>query len=231
MKPRRCLVKGVDTPPPRLTLTEPPAPVLMASTARESVSQILDGFGRGQMLYTLTLGQFDKTDWIEGMARIAGPDCTLTVATWTVNANYVDRLHRCSARVRWLVDSTLPKRDPKAIGAILEGSSKEDVLVFANHSKWATALGNGWHLVANMSSNVNQNPRCELYTLHDCEAAYGLFDGFYEDVRRWGGSLVGEAGEYRALARAKAEATERKAAALGIPTMESLARDLPPMQP
>lgn len=231
MKPRRCHVKGADTPPPVLTLASPAEPTLVSATAGERVDEAMSGFERGGMLYTLSLGQFDKSDWIEGMARIAGPRCTLTVATWTVNADYVERLHRCSGRVRWLVDTSLPKRYPNAIDAILEGSDREDVLLFANHAKFALAEGDGWYLVSVMSSNLSQNPRCELYTVHDSEPTYRLFDVFWRDVRRWGGELEGNESQYRSLARAKTEAVEKRAAKLGVPTMESLAKSLPRMQP
>ena len=228
---RRSLCTGADGPPPALTLADPASPTLVSATAGECVSQILSGFPRNGMLYTLTLGQFDKSDWIEGMARIAGPDCLLTVATWTVNADYVDRLHRCSARVRWLVDKTLPKRDPRAIAAILEGSSRDDILAFPNHAKFACAHGNGWYLVAVMSSNLNLNRRCELYTLHDSPDTYRMFDQYWLDVRRWGGSIDVNDAEYRGLARAKTEAVAKRAEQMGIPTMESLARSVPPFQP
>lgn len=67
------------------------------------------------------------------------------------------------------------------------------------------------------------NPRTEDYDLADDEALYEFFDAFFRDCQRWGEGADGA--EYKALARAKHESLEARAARMGLKTMAQIAEE------
>ena len=95
------------------------------------------------------------------------------------------------------------------------------VALLANHAKFICMEGDGWYLSSTTSSNLSMNPRTEYYDLTDDEPLYRFFDRFFADCQRWGEGADGA--EYKALAAAKTESIEKRAARMGVKTMADLA--------
>ena len=70
----RAKTKGKDRDigraSPRHYEAKPRRPSLVSATSGERAAEALAGFERGARVITLSLGQWDKSDWAEAMAAI-----------------------------------------------------------------------------------------------------------------------------------------------------------------
>ena len=219
MMARKTRSRDAGRPAPR-HLDQPAQATLLSATSGERVSEAMAGFPRGGRLMTLSLGQWDKTDWIEGMCRIIGQPERLMVSTWTAKPEHVERVSRLCPDTRWLLDPTMRTRESEVVASIVATVGASHVAMLPNHAKFVLAEGDGWYLSSTTSSNLNMNPRTEVYTLEDGEPMYRFLEAFYGDCKRWGADL--DEAEYKALSVAKTEAVERRAAQMGVPTMQGL---------
>ena len=223
----RAKTKGKDRDTgkgsPRHLEAAPVPAKLVSATAGERAAEAMEGFPRGGRLVTLSLGQWDKSDWIEAMAGLVGRGKVerITVSTWTAKPKHAPRVCALCKDVRWLLDPTMAQREPDVVAAIVEHSGPDRIALLANHAKFVTVRGDGWHLCSSTSSNLSMNPRTEYYDLADDEALYGFFDRFFADCQRWGEGADGA--EYKALSRAKHESVEARAARMGVRTMAQIA--------
>ena len=208
---------------PRHYEAAPRRPSLLSATSGERAAEAMAGFERGARVITLSLGQWDKSDWAEAMAALIGPGkvARVTISTWTAKPRHAPRIARLCEDVRWLLDPTMAQREPDVVAAILEQFGEERVALLANHAKFITMEGDGWFLSSSTSSNLSMNPRTEFYDLQDDELLYRFFDAFFADCQRWGEGADGA--EYKALVAAKTESVERRAARMGVKTMADLA--------
>ena len=223
----RTKTKGVnrDTgrPSPRHSEAEPAPATLVSATAGERAAEAMEGFKRGGRLVTLSLGQWDKSDWAEAMAGIigAGKVERVTISTWTAKPKHAPRIAALCPDTRWLLDPTMAQREPDVVASILEQFGEGRIALLANHAKFICMEGDGWFLSSSTSSNLSMNPRTEFYDLSDDEPLYRFFDRFFADCQRWGEGADGA--EYKALAAAKNESVEKRAARMGVKTMAQLA--------
>ena len=203
-----------------------PAPAsLVNATAGERAAEALAGLPRGGRVVTLSLGQWDKSDWAEAMASVIGRGKIeeVTISTWTAKPKHAPRIAALCGNVRWLLDPTMAAREPDVVASILEQFGEGRVALLANHAKFITMKGDGWHLCSSTSSNLSMNPRTEFYDLEDSEALYGFFDQFFRDCQRWGEGVDGA--EYAAIKRARNESIEARAARMGMKTMAQIAAE------
>ena len=223
----RAKTKGKDRdagrPSPRHYEANPQPAKLLSATAGERAAEALEGFERGGRLVTLSLGQWDKSDWAEAMAALIGRGNVerITISTWMAKPKHAPRIARLCDDVRWLLDPTMAQREAPVVSAILEQFGEGRVALLANHAKFICMEGDGWHLSSTTSSNLSMNPRTEYYDLTDDRALYEFFDRFFLDCQRWGEGADGA--EYKALAAAKTESIEARAARMGVKTMAQLA--------
>ena len=223
----RAKTKGKDRdvgrPSPRHYEAKAGRMKLLSATSGERAAEALAGFERGGRVITLSLGQWDKSDWAEAMAALIGPGKVerVTISTWTAKPKHAPRIARLCEDVRWLLDPTMAQREADVVSAILDQFGEERVALLANHAKFICMEGDGWYLSSTTSSNLSMNPRTEYYDLTDDKALYEFFDQFFLDCQRWGEGADGA--EYKALAAAKTESIEKRAARLGLKTMAELA--------
>ena len=191
--------------------------------AYRALASATAGFERGGRVITLSLGQWDKSDWAEAMAALIGPGKVerVTISTWTAKPKHAPRIARLCSDVRWLLDPTMAQREADVVSAILEQFGEGRVALLANHAKFICMEGDGWFLSSTTSSNLSMNPRTEYYDLTDDKALYEFFDRFFLDCQRWGEGADGA--EYKSLAAAKNESVEKRAARMGLKTMAGLA--------
>ena len=215
--------RDVGHPSPRHYEANPRCPTLLSATSGERAAEALAGFERGGRVITLSLGQWDKSDWAEAMAALIGPGKVerVTISMWTAKPKHAPRIARLCDDVRWLLDPTMAQREADVVAAILEQFGEGRVALLANHAKFITMEGDGWYLSSTTSSNLSMNPRTEYYDLTDDRALYEFFDQFFADCQRWGEGADGA--EYKALAAAKTESIEKRAARMGVKTMADLA--------
>ena len=215
--------RDVGRASPRHYEAKPPRATLLSATSGERAAEALAGFARGGRVITLSLGQWDKSDWAEAMAALIGPGKVerVTISTWTAKPKHAPRIARLCEDVRWLLDPTMAQREADVVSAILDQFGEERVALLANHAKFITMRGDGWYLSSTTSSNLSMNPRTEYYDLTDDRALYEFFDRFFRDCQRWGEDADGA--EYKALAAAKTESIEKRAARMGVKTMAELA--------
>ena len=215
--------RDVGRPAPRHYEGKPRRPTLLSATSGERAREALAGFERGGRVITLSLGQWDKADWAESMAALIGPGKVerVTISTWTAKPKHAPRIAALCPDTRWLLDPTMAQREADVVSAILEQFGEGRVALLANHAKFITMRGDGWYLSSTTSSNLSMNPRTEYYDLTDDRALYEFFDAFFLDCQRWGEGADGA--EYKALAAAKTESVEKRAARMGVKTMAGLA--------
>ena len=215
--------RDVGRPSPRHYEAKPRRPTLLSATSGERAAEALAGFERGGRVITLSLGQWDKADFAESMAALIGPGRVerVTISTWTAKPKHAPRIARLCDDVRWLLDPTMAQREADVVAAILDQFGEGRVALLANHAKFICMEGDGWYLSSTTSSNLSMNPRTEYYDLQDDEPIYRFFDQFFLDCQRWGEGADGA--EYKALAAAKTESIEKRAARMGVKTMADLA--------
>ena len=215
--------RDAGRPAPRHYEAAPQRPDLLSATSGERAAEALAGFERGGRVITLSLGQWDKSDWAESMAALIGPGKVerVTISTWTAKPKHAPRIARLCDDVRWLLDPTMAQREADVVSAILEQFGEGRVALLANHAKFITMRRDGWYVSSTTSSNLSMNPRTEYYDLTDDRALYEFFDQFFLDCQRWGEGADGA--EYKALAAAKTESIEKRAARMGVKTMADLA--------
>ena len=215
--------RDAGRPAPRHVEGKPAPAKLLSATSGERAAEALAGFERGGRVITLSLGQWDKSDWAEAMAALIGPGKVerVTISTWTAKPKHAPRIARLCDDVRWLLDPTMAQREPDVVSAILEQFGEGRVALLANKAGFLTMHGDGWHLSSTTSANLSGNPRTECFDLTDDKALYEFFDGFFRDCQRWGEGADGA--EYKALAAAKTESIEKRAERMGVKTMADLA--------
>ena len=156
----RAKTKGKDRdvgrPSPRHYEAKPQRANLISATAGERAAEALAGFERGGRVITLSLGQWDKSDWAEAMAALIGPGKVerVTISTWTAKPEHAPRIARLCGDVRWLLDPTMAQREADVVAAILEQFGEGRVALLANHAKFICMEGDGWYLSSTTSSNL-----------------------------------------------------------------------------
>ena len=151
--------RDVGCPSPRHYEAKPQRPKLLSAMSGERAAVALAGFERGGRVITLSLGQWDKSDWAEAMVALIGPGKVerVTISTWTAKPKHAPRIARLCEDVRWLLDPTMAQREADVVSAILEQFGEGRVALLANHAKFITMEGDGWYLSSTTSSNLSMN--------------------------------------------------------------------------
>lgn len=140
---------------------------LRAKTAREAVGDIYPGCD----IYGLTKGQFDLRYLLLEVIKQTGP-VALTISTWTAAAGDVEEVARWRnegliTSVRWVMDYSFQRREPKESLAIREAFGIDSLRVTKNHAKFYTMVNDRWNIAVRTSANLNMNPRCEDFNVVD----------------------------------------------------------------
>ena len=198
----------------------PPQPSLLGPMESATVADVLRGFPRGGRLHCFTLGQWDMSDWIDGLCEIASPVEDVLISTWSAMPKHIARMQALDLPIRWLLDSAYPRREPDAAKLIVDTWGEDAVAILSSHAKFVLVRGAGWHLASMTTTNLNMAARCEGYSLDDSEALHAWYDSLWHDARRWGGTVGAPA--HRSRYAALDELARPHALAQGLKTMQDL---------
>lgn len=186
------------------TLREPKA------AARTSLASV--GVPKpGEVLFTLTAGQWSLLDLIRACLDATGP-AAVRLSTWTTGV-------RDAENAAWLLttgamtslqvftDSGFPAREPDYTARVVALWGLDSIIVTETHAKVATIRAPGWTLAIESSMNLNRNPRYENATIAHVEAVADLYDGWFDDLARTGHRLDAPREEVRAAFGREAGAT------------------------
>ncbi len=181
------------------------------------------GFGRGREVISLSIGQWDLSDWIEAClleVEKAGKVDAL-ICAWTVSPEAIDRINSWQeagrlSRCRWIIETTnfwnpryrvLYQRLRDCFGA-------ECIAPLRVHSKFGLLSAGDWRVVAMSSANLNRNPRIELFHAADDPALWGVLDQFAADAFK---AADGVKLHQHVNLRLKQQGVENRALELGLP--------------
>lgn len=133
------------------------------------------GFENSEVL-AFTKGQLPLIELITRILQTAGP-ADLDISTWSSEEEHIAKLlrmiqSRWVKNCRFLIDSTLNRRDPLIVKRMRELLGDESIRVGKTHSKFVVITNDKWQIVIRTTLNLENNPKYETFTVsHDPELA------------------------------------------------------------